>query len=62
MANAGLGAGDTGTDVVGAAFPRLVREVWVGDEGLRHADDVEFSVGDALLSEGRRVLTTRPDD
>lgn len=62
MADAALGAGDAGTNVVGSAFPDLVGEVRVGDEGSGHADDVQLTLLDEPFRQGRRVDPTGADD
>src|ERR1700721_162860 len=48
--DAGLIAGDAGADIVGCAAGRLVRHLWIADEGASHAADIGVIARDHRLS------------
>ena len=62
MADAGLIAGDTGTDVIDPAFARFPRHVRIGDQRPRHAAHIGSTSGDDALRFLRLVDAARHED
>ena len=53
--HAALRATDTGANVFGPTFFRLVGKVRIGDEGLGKADQVLLTIGNQTLGKRRRI-------
>ena len=62
VADAALGAGDTGADILRPAALRLVRPMGVRNEGAGEADDVGAAGGDEILRQAGRVDPAGADD